>query len=174
MGIQQLEVILPHQCGDHSKCQLARWCTCLKVKRMYPTWTANKIAEEAAMTSSHLHGGNNIYCQTKALPNWQAKSCPASITRQLTRLREVDIVICQKTSGASAPSSARANVWISITRLPIYHATIWHSIGLEKEILKRHTIIYLHNLDWEWRLQSACICIAQQRNGQGKRYVKPW
>ena len=42
--LQQLEAIVPHQYGDHSKCQHERWCTYLKVKRMHPIWTANKIA----------------------------------------------------------------------------------------------------------------------------------
>jgi len=58
--LKQLEAVVPHQCGDHSKCQHERWCTFLKEKIKHPTWTDVEIAEEAALTSSRPHGGKNM------------------------------------------------------------------------------------------------------------------
>ena len=55
--LQQLEAIMPHQCGDHYKCKHERQCTFLKAQQMHPTWTDDKIAEEAAIISSRPHGG---------------------------------------------------------------------------------------------------------------------
>ena len=50
---------MPHQCGDHSKCNHARWGTYLKVKNLHPKWTDHKIAEETVATSSRPHDGKN-------------------------------------------------------------------------------------------------------------------
>ena len=37
--IAQLEAIVMHQCGDHSKCVHKKWCSYLKIKNTNPTWT---------------------------------------------------------------------------------------------------------------------------------------
>ena len=58
--IDQLQAIVPHQCGNHSQCKFEKWCSYIEVRNKNPSWDSIKIAEEAARKSKRAHSGKNM------------------------------------------------------------------------------------------------------------------
>ena len=71
--IDQLEAIVTHQCGDHSKCIHEKWCSYLKIKNTNPDWTDSEIAVEAAMTSCRPHGSKYMSLSSTGMAKLTSK-----------------------------------------------------------------------------------------------------
>ncbi len=57
--LDQLEAMVHHACGDHSKCKHEKWCTYLRVQNAHPDWTPQQVAEQASQ-DSHRPTGKNM------------------------------------------------------------------------------------------------------------------
>ena len=80
--IAQLEIIVTHQCGDHSNCRHEKWCSFLKVKNAHPNWSDDEIAAEAALTSSRPHGGKNMSLSSDGIAKLTSKNYLVSMQKQ--------------------------------------------------------------------------------------------
>ena len=58
--LEQIEAIVPHNCGKHEKCKHEKWCTYVQVKSKPPDWNGSQIAEEAARISTWPFNGRNM------------------------------------------------------------------------------------------------------------------
>ena len=54
--LDQLCCIIPHHCGDHSKCTDPQYCSHLRIKQEHSDWTEDKVNEEVAKQSLRFGG----------------------------------------------------------------------------------------------------------------------
>jgi len=64
--LRQIESVVYHHAGDHSKCFQAQYCTFIEVKNQHPAWTEEEIQTEAANRSKR-HGGKSMSMGKKAI-----------------------------------------------------------------------------------------------------------
>ena len=57
--LDQLKAIIPHHCGDHSRCSIAKFCKHAEVKQEHPEFSTSQIKEEAFKRTKR-HGGSTM------------------------------------------------------------------------------------------------------------------
>ena len=70
--LDQLEAIIPHQCGDHQFCVHERWCTYLKVKNKNPDWRDEQIRAAAYHESKRALRGQDLSLHSKGVAKLSA------------------------------------------------------------------------------------------------------
>ena len=64
--LTQLNAIITHHCGDHSKCKFKKYCTYLQVKNANPNWPEDKVRAKTAKKCKR-HGGQTMDLSRKGI-----------------------------------------------------------------------------------------------------------